>query len=66
MVPHGPSCAQHATFSAWENNEVIKELKASHRATHELVSHLPEEKEVDGIISATLSPRIEIIPSPPS
>lgn len=62
MAPHGPSFAQHATYSAWEDNKAIKELKASHRATHESVSHLPEEKEVDGIMSATLSPSIEIVP----
>lgn len=66
MAPHGPSFAQHATYSAWEDNKALKELKASHRATHELVSHLPEEKEVAGIMSATLSPRVEIVPSPPS
>lgn len=64
MAPHGPSFAQHATYSAWEDNKAIKEVKASHRVTHELVSHLPEEKEVDGIMSAALSPSIESVPSP--
>lgn len=63
MGPYGPIFAQQAIYSAWEDNKAIK---ASHRATNELFSHLLEEKQVGVIMSTTLFPSVETVPSPPS